>query len=138
MGSIALFLRAGALLALSRLMLLRSSTTQTLRRLSARTRSAAPDPVAALRAVRRAGRVVGGACLPQAVALAAMLQRGGQEPTLVLGCLRTLDGSWSAHAWVELGDLVLEPVTSNRHATLAYLNAANGWTPSPPSAATGF
>jgi hypothetical protein len=88
------------------------------------------DPRQALIAVRRAGRLVGGVCLPQTVALAALLQRGGYEPAVILGCLRVPDGTWSAHAWVELEGSVLEPVVSRGHTALACLRAADGWVPS--------
>lgn len=90
------------------------------------------DPLSALEAVRRASRVAGGACLPQAVALTALLQRGGHRPVLVLGSHRDGRGEWSAHAWVELDRLVLEPVITVEHSSLAYMTAANGWKPSPP------
>jgi hypothetical protein len=81
--------------------------------------------------VRRAGRVVGGVCLAQSVALAALLEHGGQHPTVVLGC-RPESRTWSAHAWVTVGDEVLEPVRGGPHAELATLEAANGWVPTRP------
>ena len=85
-------------------------------------------------AVRRASRVVGGACLPQAVALTALLDRAGLAPVLVLGSHLDAQRKWSAHAWVETDRLVLEPVITVDHEPLANLTAANGWTPSPPKA----
>jgi hypothetical protein len=121
------------MLSASRLLLDRSGTSATLRRLSGkRRRSRAVDPQRALLAIRRAARLVGGACLPQAVALAALLQRGGEDPVLVLGCRRTPRQHWTAHAWVEVGDLVLEPVTTAEHAPLAHLKAIDGWVPVAP------
>jgi hypothetical protein len=88
------------------------------------------DPQRALRAVRRSSRIVGGLCLPQSVALAALLQRTGLEPALVLGCHRQSDGGWTAHAWVQVGVDMLEPVRGGRHAALAMLREADGWVPS--------
>ena len=84
----------------------------------------------ALKAVRRAHRIVGGACLPQAVALATLLQRQGHQPTLILGCRFSEQRTWTAHAWVELSGLVLEPIPTFEHTALAKLNEANGWEPS--------
>lgn len=129
--SIGLVGRAVANLAVSRILLGRIGTTGTLRRLTGRRRPR-PDvePQQALIAVRRAAQIVGGVCLPQAVALAALLQRHGHTPTVILGCLRVPDGSWSAHAWVQLEDAVLEPVVSSGHTALACLRAADGWVPS--------
>ena len=124
-------LRAIVMLASARVLLKTKGTTETLRRLAAARRtSRAADPAVATRAVHRAGRLVGGLCLPQCVALTALLQREGRSPTLVLGCRRTAEGSWTAHAWVELEHDVLEPVKGGRNAPLAQLRHANGWTPS--------
>ena len=88
----------------------------------------------ALTAVRRAARLAGGACLPQAVALTVLLERAGCDPVLVLGSHLDTKREWSAHAWVEADRLVLEPVITVEHEPLANLTAANGWTPSPPKA----
>ena len=90
------------------------------------------NPQRALVAVRRASRIAGGVCLPQAVALAALLQRGGHDPVLVLGCHRNADRRWTAHAWVEINEQMLEPVVTYEHERLAHLTAANNWVPSPP------
>jgi hypothetical protein len=122
--------RALALLALSRVLLPRVGTTTTLKRLGRRGRRRDLDPLQATRAVRRAGRLVGGLCLPQCVALTALLQRSGGEPVLVLGCRRITDGTWTAHAWVQLDKNVLEPVQGGRNAPLARLRWADGWMPS--------
>jgi hypothetical protein len=62
------------------------------------------------------------------VALTALLEHGEQHPTLVLGC-RPDGQTWSAHAWVTVGDEVLEPVRGGPHAELALLEAATGWVP---------
>lgn len=121
------------LLLCTRVLLSRRGTTATLRLLTRRItgRASESEPRAALRAVRRAGRVLGGACLVQSVALTAVLERGDQHPTLVLGC-RPQDGQlWTAHAWVIVGGEVLEPVRGQAHAELARLNASNQWVPSP-------
>lgn len=129
----ALVAKAGALLAAARVMLRRWDTTTTLRWLagsSTTARRVAIDPGRALRAVRVAARVVGGVCLPQAVALTSLLQRGGYEPILVLGCLRAADGTWSAHAWVDVGGTAFQPVVASGHTALAVLSAKGGWVPS--------
>jgi len=129
----ALFVRALVLVAASRLLLRRHTTTDSLRRLARGNGNARRlDPLDALTAVRRSARIAGGACLPQAVALTALLQRAGHEPALVLGSHRDAKREWSAHAWVEVDQLLLEPVITVEHASLAKLKAANGWTPSPP------
>lgn len=134
-GRVALFARAVVLLLASRVLLARRGTTVTLNMLSAEPRTTAPlviDPTQALWAIRRAGRLIGGACLPQSVALVALLHRLGADPVLILGCSRIGEGSWTAHAWVELGEEVLEPVKGARHARLACLEAHNGWAPAAP------
>ena len=127
-----LLARALIVLAVSRATLERHGTTRTIKRLAGG-RPIRSEPVDVLHAVRRAGRIVGGACLPQSVALAALLQRAGRSPVLILGCSRTADGSWTAHAWVEVGDDILEPVKGGRHAKLARLDACGGWLPAAPS-----
>lgn len=59
-------------------------------------------------AVRRAARFVPGAtCLTQALALRALLARGGRASTLTLG-VRNPVGALEAHAWLEAdGRIVL-------------------------------
>jgi len=128
-------LRALASLTRARLMLRHSDTTATLRRLASRgARGAAADPSQALSAVRRASRIVGGECLPQAVALTAMLQRAGHEPLLILGCRRTGNTGWSAHAWVRVNEMVLDPGMVTGFAPLASLSEKTEWVPSPVDA----
>ena len=127
---VGLQVRAVGMLASSRLLLARVGTTRTLLRLGRPGRGRALDPLVATRAVRRAGRLVGGLCLPQCVALAALLQRHGSEAELVLGCRRDGDGGWTAHAWVVTDGRVLEPVPGGRNAPLAILRCADGWLPS--------
>lgn len=85
------------------------------------------DPELVVAAIQRAGHWVRADCLPQSVALAAVLCRGGASPTLVLGCRRDGPGDWGAHAWVELDGKRLEPVPAPEHAELARLSQAQGW-----------
>lgn len=111
-------------------LLRRKPTDAVVRRLVSRRavrQRVAPDE--AMRAVRRGARVFGGACLPQSVALTALLARQGDTPTLVLGCRLYENHEWGAHAWVQLGASELDPVPSGPHASLAHLNAATDWKP---------
>jgi hypothetical protein len=127
---LSLQVRALVLLALARPLLRGIGTARTLRRLASRPRSR-PRPVphaSALRAVRRASRVTGGACLGQAVALTAILTRAGEEPALVLGSRRYDEGKWNAHAWVDAGGELLDPVPGlELHRPLGIYRAADGW-----------
>jgi hypothetical protein len=119
-------------LAASRRLLARDGTTGALRRLQQRSARPPEDPGAVLASVRRAARIVGGECLPQAVTLAVLLQRMGMAPLLLLGCRRDpRDGGWLAHAWVELDDEVLDPTGAAGFASLARLSAETDWLPSP-------
>ena len=130
MGNLRLQFRSAVLVAAARIMLGRHGTTGTLRHLTRW--YAGPigvERVDALRAVQRAGRLLRAACLPQSVALTAVLTGAGDPPTLVLGCRQYGDGHWGAHAWVVVGGEVLEPVPSGPHAELARLDAASGWVP---------
>lgn len=125
-----LHVRAVLALARARLLLRRVGTTATLRRLTGRSpNGSGVDPDAALHAIRRAARVVGGECLPQAVALAALLR--GDGPELILGCRRDQAEGWLAHAWVEQGDKVLNPAGPGGFVPLARLNRRTGWVPGP-------
>src|SRR5207302_9584982 len=74
------------------------------------------------RAVQRAGRGQPrrAKCLPQSVALAWLLARRGIGSELRLG-VRGNDGTFEAHAWLELAGGVLDP-------------AAGGWTQFQPLA----
>jgi hypothetical protein len=126
-------LRAVALLAATRVLLRRRGTTATLRVLTRARAGATPvDLHAALRAMRRAGRLVGGQCLAQSVALTAVLARAHLDPTLVLGCRPQGEDPWTAHAWVLVDGEILEPVAGLRHAELARLDAAKDWVPAAP------
>lgn len=127
-------LRALTAVLASRLLLSRVTTTDALRRMTRGKKRGEVDPLHALAAVQRASRIAGGACLPQAVALTALLERSGHDPALVLGSHLDTKRRWSAHAWVEADGLVLEPVITVEHEPLANLTAANGWSPSPPKA----
>ena len=132
MTSPKLQLRAILTVAAARRLLRRDGTTGTLRRLQASGELPPADPGAVLAAVRRAARVVGGECLPQAAAIAALLQRMGMAPLLVLGCRRAPQGGeWLAHAWVELDHAVLDPTGVVGFASLARLSAETDWLPSP-------
>jgi hypothetical protein len=79
---------------------------------------------------------MGATCLAQSVALAAVLERGQQHPTLVLGCRQYEDRRWGAHAWVIVGGEVLDPVPGGPHAELARLEATSGWVPVPAAPQT--
>jgi hypothetical protein len=127
-GRLRLHVRAAVFLGATRILLRWRGTTGTLRLLTRGSRSGRVHEQAALRAVRRAGRVVGGACLAQSVALTAVLEHSEQHPTLVLGC-RPDDGTWTAHAWVVVNGQVLEPVRGEPHTALARLDRSTGWVP---------
>lgn len=126
-----------ALLVVTRILLRRHDTTTTMQRLTRRSTGAivapvaAMQPVTAMRAVRRAARVVGGNCLAQSVALAAGLQRAGSAPELILGCRRYGKQEWGAHAWVRVDGQTLDPLPSGRHHALAGLGAGTAWIPTP-------
>jgi hypothetical protein len=127
-------LRAMLLVVAARSLLKMRPTTVVLRMLARRRATLAPgavEPLRALAAVRRAGRLAGGDCLPQSVALAAMLRRQGAEPVLVLGCRRLGPQEWGAHAWVELNGARLEPLEAPDHTELARLTPAADWEISP-------
>ncbi|CAN5670651.1 hypothetical protein BH20ACT2_BH20ACT2_05280 [soil metagenome] len=103
-----------------RVLLGRHGLDDTLARLATTTttRRRAVSPERRMRAVQRAGRVVGGACLEQSLALAELLVRDGHRPELVLGCRRYGPGEWGAHAWVEVDGRHLEPVVAPEHQEL--------------------
>ncbi len=121
--------RAIAYVVAARMLLSRRGMPATLRALARRRAGRAVDVEDALHAVRRAGRLAGATCLPQAVALTALLRRDGADPTVVLGCRRYDNGHWGAHAWVELDGVVWDPLPSGAHATLARCDAARDWVP---------
>jgi hypothetical protein len=122
--------RAVALVAAARLLLKRHDTTSVLRRLAKRpARQRALDVEAALVAVQRAGRLAKATCLPQSIALAALLTKAGKAPELVLGCRRYEDRHWGAHAWLIADGVVLEPVPAGQHIELAQMSAENNWLP---------
>ena len=129
--SLALAVRATALVVLARLLLKRRDASEVLRRLAGGGPGHGPardvHPDEALVAVRRAGRITGGECLPHSIALAALLQRGGQSPVVVLGCRRYGPQEWGAHAWVEVGGGRYDPLWQPDHAALARLSAAHDW-----------
>jgi hypothetical protein len=125
--------RALAFVTAARLLLRRRGTAETLRRLGPARRSRGPvDTDAALVAVQRASRVAGGACLPQSVALAALLRRDGAAPVLVVGCQRYENRTWGAHAWVRVDGAVLDPDPCGEHADLAWYRSEDDWQPGSP------
>jgi len=119
----------------ARALLARATTTETLRRLEASAATPAElNAWAAAAAVRRAAKVVGGDCLPQSVALTTLLNRSGADPVLILGCRRTGEDGWSAHAWVEVAQTALDPNVSG-YMKLATLSANTRWMPASTGAA---
>ena len=133
MASALLQARALALVTAARLLLPRRGTAATLRRLAPPPRARGTvDTGAALLAVRRTSRVAGGACLPQSVALAALLRRDGAAPVLVVGCQRYENRTWGAHAWVRVDTTVLDPDPCGEHAELAWYRSENDWQPGSP------
>lgn len=130
MGSRGLLeLRAFVAVARARRLLAREGTVAALRSLTADRDAPVTGHDDALRSVRRAGRVLRAPCLPQAVALTALLHGSAQTPTMVLGCRRYGAGQWGAHAWVEVAGAVLDPLPSGAHQVLARCDAAHGWVP---------
>jgi hypothetical protein len=121
-----------ALLLAARASLKRRGVTETLRHLT--NGNGAParlSPRDALRALRLPGALLRAACLEQSVALTAVLARAHKEPTLVLGARHHDNRPWGAHAWVVVGEEVLDPVPSGRHEAFAKLDATTGWVPAP-------
>ena len=120
---------AAALVALSKLLLMKLRTTTVLR-LVAGYRSRRPrgvDPDMAARSVASASRLLRADCLPQAVALAAILQRSGRSPAVVLGCRFYGPSRWGAHAWVEADGKRFDSLEHTEHAELARLTASGRW-----------
>lgn len=85
----------------------------------------------AFAAMRLPARALRANCLSQSIALAVAFQRSGHEPTLILGCRRYENREWGAHAWVLVGDRVLDALPSGPHEPLARLAANNQWVPAP-------
>ena len=92
------------------------------------------DPDLAAAAVARAARTLGAECLPQSVALTAVLQRTGAAPSLVIGCRRHSAGLWGAHAWVEVNGRRFDPLAHEEHEELCRLSAAGRWQIARPGA----
>lgn len=114
---------------MSKLLLLKLRTTTVLN-LLAGSRPRRPremDPDVAARAVAAASRLLRADCLPQAIALAALLQRGGQSPAVVLGCRFYGPNRWGAHAWVETEGKRFDSVEGAEHTELARLTASGRW-----------
>lgn len=116
--------------AVSKLLLVKLRTTTVLTLLAGRWRGGRPLPIdseLAARAVAAGARLVHADCLPQAVALAALLQRSGTAPAVVLGCRYYGPSRWGAHAWVEADGKRFDPLAHEAHAELARLTAAGRW-----------
>lgn len=121
---------ATVVVALAKLLLTRLRTTTVLTALAGADRSrlrGRVDPDQAATSVATAARILRAECLPQAVALAALLQRGGASPTVVLGCRFYGENSWGAHAWVEVDGRRFDPLAGHEHAELGRLSAAGRW-----------
>jgi hypothetical protein len=111
-------------------LLRRGRTTQAIRTLirrGPRVDGLAPSGIAYT--VRRISQKLHIDCLPQSVALAAMLERAGAKPVLILGCRRSDDAAWVAHAWVEIDGDALDAGAS-AFMPLARLSADGAWVPS--------
>ena len=52
-------------------------------------------------------RIPSARCLVRAVAAEAMLSRGGWSPEIHIGARRNASGALAAHAWVEVGSVVV-------------------------------
>jgi hypothetical protein len=110
-------------------LLRRRRTTQAIRALIRRgPRVEGSDARGMAYTVRRISEKLHIDCLPQSVALAAMLERAGANPVLILGCRRSDDAAWVAHAWVEVAG---EPLDAGASAfmRLAQLSADGAWVP---------
>jgi hypothetical protein len=126
---------AFVLLVAARALLPRVGTAAAMKRL-ARSRRSRPrrsevDVRRTAFAVRRVARTLRLECLHESVALAASLHRDGYAPALVLGCRRTAEGTWTAHAWVELDGDAVEPLGASGHAAIARFSARDDWEAGP-------
>ena len=128
-----LYGRALVAVGVAALLLRRFGTTRTLRtvgHLPLRGHRRVPD-AAVVEAVRRAGARLGADCLPQAVALAALLPGDRHDMAVILGCRRYDAGAWGAHAWVTRRAEVFDPSPAGPHTALARFEAASRWVPMP-------
>lgn len=121
---------------MSKLLLVKLRATTVLNVLAgSRTgRSGGLDPDMAARAVAGASRLFRADCLPQAIALAALLQRDGHSPAVVLGCRLYGPSRWGAHAWVEIEGRRFDPLEGAEHTELARLTAFGRWQVRPGAA----
>lgn len=109
-------------------------TDAVLRALTSQVRAGSATPRQAAAAVRRASRVVPGAtCLPRAVAIAALLGAETEDLSVVLGSKRTPSGRWTAHAWVEVGDVPWPGPDVSSYQRLASYAARTQWALTPLS-----
>ena len=122
----------------SKILLTRLRTTTVLRVLAG-SRGFRPgariDASAAAASVAAAARLLRADCLPQAVALASLLQRCGGAPTVVLGCRLYAPSRWGAHAWVEVAGERFDSLGDETHTELARLSGASGWKVGPAGTA---
>lgn len=111
--------------------LLKTTKTQTALRVLAGSHPIRQDPrvtpQAAADAVAKAGGLLRAACLAQSVALAAVLQRTGSAPILVIGCRRYAAERWGAHAWVEVNGRRFDPLSLEQHEELCRVSAEGRW-----------
>lgn len=124
------------LVGLSKLLLVKLRTSVVLNLLAgSRTgRGTGLDPDMAARSVAVAGRLLRADCLPQAIAFAALLQRHGESPAVVLGCRFYGPSRWGAHAWVENGGRRFDALDEEgTHTELARLTASGRWQTLPPN-----
>ena len=120
---------ATLMVALAKLLLVKLRTTTVLALLAGRRSGPGRgvDANLAARSVAAAGRLLRADCLPQAVALAALLQRGGSAPAVILGCRFYGPSRWGAHAWVEADGRSYDLLAGEEHTELARLTAADRW-----------
>lgn len=125
---------ATLLVAVSKLLLTKWRTSAVLNLLAgSRTRRGKGlDPDLAAQSVAAASGWLRANCLPQAIALAALLQRNGKSPAVVIGCRLYGPGRWGAHAWVEADGKRFDTLDEHaEHTELARLTASSRWQPRP-------
>lgn len=127
---------ATVVVALSKVLLTKLRTATVLNLLAGSTTrgSGDLDPDMAARSVAAASRWLRADCLPQAVALAALLQRNGRSPAVVLGCRFYGPNRWGAHAWVETEGRRFDSLEHTAHTELARLTASSRWQAGPANA----
>lgn len=81
-----------------------------------------------VRAVRLAGRLIGARCLPQTLALCALLREHGLAARPVLGIRREAE-RWYGHAWVEVEGRVLDETPDPRARFATLIGPETDWPP---------